>query len=125
MAKKNAATFSVNVKRNRRVFAAFNAMPGVFLENVGLTAANRAKEPPPIGSPHDRGTNRAGIRHKLITRGTSPWIEIFTTSGYGAYLELGTKRMPARPYIVPAILYAISTAELERIASEMRANLGL
>lgn len=28
---------------------------------------------------------------------------IFTQSGYGAYLELGTSRMGARPYIRPAV----------------------
>ena len=29
--------------------------------------------------------------------------EVFTTSGYGGYLEVGTRKMPARPYIVPAV----------------------
>lgn len=28
--------------------------------------------------------------------------EIFTTSGYGGYLEVGTRKMSARPYIVPS-----------------------
>lgn len=33
---------------------------------------------------------------------------VFTRSGYGAWLELGTSRMPARPYFAPAIATAIN-----------------
>jgi len=29
--------------------------------------------------------------------------DIFTTSGYGGYGECGTRKMSARPYIVPAV----------------------
>jgi len=29
-------------------------------------------------------------------------FRVYTTSGYGAYLELGSGRMPARPYFAPA-----------------------
>ncbi len=34
-------------------------------------------------------------------------VSVFTSSGYGAYLELGTAHMPARPYFMPAIGKAI------------------
>lgn len=30
-------------------------------------------------------------------------LEIFTTSGYGAYLELGTRNRPATPAVLPAM----------------------
>jgi len=33
-------------------------------------------------------------------------FKVYTTSGYGAYLELGTSRIPARPYFAPAFQVA-------------------
>lgn len=53
------------------------------------------------GSPYRRGTNRRSIdfdvdRAKLTGR-------LFTQSGYGGYLEVGTSRMGPRPYMVPAV----------------------
>ena len=53
------------------------------------------------GSPERRGTNKRSIdfdvdRAKLTGR-------LFTQSGYGGYLEVGTPRMAARPYMVPAV----------------------
>lgn len=53
------------------------------------------------GSPVRLGTNRRSIdfdvdRAKLVGR-------LFTQSGYGGYLEVGTVKMPARPYMVPAV----------------------
>lgn len=40
--------------------------------------------------------------------------EIFTATGYGAYVELGTKRMPAYPYFAPA--YEVARKEFARNA---------
>lgn len=53
------------------------------------------------GSPERRGTNKRSIdtdvdKAKLTGR-------LFTQSGYGGYLEVGTAKMPARPYMVPAV----------------------
>lgn len=53
------------------------------------------------GSPRRRGTNRRSInfdvdRARLTGR-------LFTQSGYGGYLEVGTSKMAARPYMVPAV----------------------
>ncbi len=50
------------------------------------------------GSPVLTGHNRRSIQYwarKLRGR-------IFSTSGYGGYLEVGTSKMPARPYFRPA-----------------------
>ena len=58
-------------------------------------------------SPIDTGNNRDSIK------ATSEWLtrndfdfSLFTESGYGAWLELGTTRMPARPYFAPAFQFA-------------------
>lgn len=50
-------------------------------------------------SPFDQGTNSRSIRHSVAGK----TAEIHTESGYGGYLEVGTARMPARPYLRPAV----------------------
>lgn len=51
------------------------------------------------GTPYLTGNNRRSIA--LLESGGGAFA-VGTTSGYGAYLELGTKRMQARPYFLPA-----------------------
>ena len=50
-------------------------------------------------SPYKRGFNRRSITYKV--KGKT--AEIWTESGYGGYLEVGTATMGARPYLRPAI----------------------
>lgn len=53
-------------------------------------------------SPFKKGHNRRSIR--LEPPSPQPQalaVSIVTESGYGGYLELGTERMEARPYIAP------------------------
>jgi len=49
-------------------------------------------------SPLKTGNNQRSIYSKQISELT---FEVGTASNYGAYLELGTSRMPARPYMAP------------------------
>ena len=51
------------------------------------------------GSPVDTGNNRRSIRYEAEGLSGS----IFSTSGYGGYLETGTAVMSARPYFKPAL----------------------
>jgi len=51
------------------------------------------------GSPVLTGNNRRSI--KFEAKGLSG--SVYSTSGYGGYLETGTVRMPARPYLKPAL----------------------
>ena len=51
------------------------------------------------GSPWKTGNNRRSIDYDVA--GLSG--DIFSTSGYGGYLEVGTVKMPARPYFRPAL----------------------
>lgn len=46
-------------------------------------------------------------RFGLKGKDFSPKFRIYTQSGYGGWLELGTKRMAARPYIMPAFQEAV------------------
>lgn len=60
-------------------------------------------------SPYDTGNNRDSIQFKESGRGR---FMVYTESGYGGWLEIGTTKMPARPYIRPA--YYEAKDELER-----------
>jgi len=51
------------------------------------------------GSPVLTGNNRRSIKYEVKRLAGS----IFSTSGYGGYLETGTVKMPARPYFRPAL----------------------
>ena len=65
------------------------------LKNVVVDIANDAIH----GSPVLTGNNRRSIRYDIEELAAS----IYSTSGYGGYLETGTYKMPARPYFKPAL----------------------
>lgn len=48
------------------------------------------------------GTNRRSIDSAVTETDEGVEAQLFTQSGYGGYLELGTSRMRAQPYLNPA-----------------------
>ncbi len=62
---------------------------------VILIAADSIKPP----SPFLTGNNRRSMDYEI--KGLEG--RVFSTSGYGGYLETGTSKMPARPYMKPAL----------------------
>jgi HK97 gp10 family phage protein len=52
--------------------------------------------------PSGTGTNRRSIDSTVTDTPSGPQAELFTQSGYGGYLELGTSKMRAQPYLNPA-----------------------
>lgn len=50
------------------------------------------------------GTNRRSIDTDVKKTATGVFARLFTQSGYGGYLELGTRYMRARPYLFPAFI---------------------
>lgn len=52
--------------------------------------------------PSGTGTNRRSIDSTVMDTDAGPQAELFTQSGYGGYLELGTSKMRAQPYLNPA-----------------------
>ena len=59
------------------------------------------------GSPVLTGNNRRSIKFEVGPGGEVAKKEnegaIYSTSGYGGYLETGTVKMPAQPYFKPAL----------------------
>ena len=53
-------------------------------------------------SPVDTGNNRDSIATQTGMNGGKPVGRVYTQSGYGGWLEIGTSTKPARPYIAPA-----------------------
>jgi len=117
------AAFDDLIKRGKK------ASVRALLESA-LAAITIARMPPPIGSPFDTGHNRRSIGFKIkggaeiegreTPQGDDPprkdadveetinfsgdrEVAVVTTSGYGGYLECGTKYVYPRPYIVPAV----------------------
>lgn len=98
------------------------------LQEMANITVEYAKESPP--SPYLTGTNRKSIGAEFTAKsgvkrfGESPptgdsertptgndvGFRVFATSGYGGYLEIGTSKMAARPYIKPAFDRAMAEA---------------
>jgi len=93
----------------RKILAHVEKQTGAWLGELCDTASELAKRPPPQGSPYLTGNNRDSIGFDHDN--PLSW-RIFTRSSYGAWLELGTSRMAARPYMAPAIQEA--AREMER-----------
>lgn len=54
--------------------------------------------------PGGTGVNRRSIDAEVELKEDGIHAELFTQSGYGAYLELGTSKMRAQPYLYPAFV---------------------
>lgn len=69
--------------------------------------------------PGGTGTNRRSIDVSVVDGPNGPHAELFTTSGYGGYLEVGTSRMAAQPYLYPAFVLKIKGLQ-ERIKARIK-----
>jgi HK97 gp10 family phage protein len=70
------------------------------------------------GSPVITGTNRRSIDTEVTQQPEGVKAELFTQSGYGGYIEVGTSKMKAQPYLWPAFQEGI-TAIGERVKEEL------
>ena len=68
-------------------------------ETLDIDIQTEAKEL----SPYISGTNRRSIGIDVQEVGGRVEGSIFTQSGYGGFLEIGTSKMAARPYLWPAV----------------------
>lgn len=86
---------SIKIRINPDVVRQVNARGGVALTRIAQETVVEAQK----RSPFRHGTNKRSIMQDAHGSGR----KVFSTSGYGGYLEVGTSRMPARPYIRPAL----------------------
>jgi HK97 gp10 family phage protein len=69
------------------------------LLRIGLRVQNAARELCPV----DTGRLRSSIVHKPGRDGRGPYVEVGTNVAYAAYVEFGTSRQMAQPYLRPAL----------------------
>jgi len=107
------------------------------LKDIVITVAKDAIE----NSPNRTGNNRRSIMYEMgssepVQPNKGPVVNqtntdpgelgeyegaVYGTSGYSGWLEVGTSRMPARPYLYPALTERFTLPEL---AGRIKANLG-
>jgi len=86
--------FKLDELRRKVRSGAYQAIQEVFEIDIKTDAA--------ANTPVDTGNNRRSIDTEVGEVPEGIRAEIFTQSGYGGYLELGTVKMAARPYLYPA-----------------------
>lgn len=69
------------------------------LARAAVTVEGAAKRLCPV----DTGRLRASITHRLGEDAESPFAEVGTDVEYAAYVEFGTSRTRAQPYLRPAL----------------------
>lgn len=96
---------------NQRAFT--DALQGAFramklrtegdLVTLGLRVQNRARQLAPV----DTGRLRSSITSSGLQRDSrGAYVEVGTNVFYAGFVEFGTRRMPAQPYLRPALLEA-------------------
>lgn len=74
------------------------------LLKLGYTVQNTARQLCPV----DTGRLRASISTSGLQRDArGAYIEVGTNVSYAPYVEFGTQRSPAQPYLRPALLHAM------------------
>lgn len=119
-----SAEFRFDPDQIRRAIETAKEKLGGHMREVSESTVELAKE----NSPYDTGTNRRSITadysdgngvntvgetvsassNEGMPTGGDIGFRVYTQSGYGGWLEIGTKRMPARPYIGPAFTTSVN-----------------
>lgn len=86
----------VGTDNSEEVSQGIKAATGVALEKIGLLAEGYAKKACPV----DTGNLRNSITH--VVESAEDAVYIGTNVEYAPYVELGTSRTQAQPYLRPA-----------------------
>ena len=104
---KISTKFILNLK-TKEVVDKVNKATKQAIKDVVVDIANDAIK----GSPKVTGNNARSIKYEVGPGGEVAKKElegaVYSTSGYGGYLETGTVKMAARPYFKPALNRNIS-----------------
>lgn len=88
----------INADNRAAVRARLRASIPAALEEIGQVAEGYAKRKCPV----DTGRLRNSITHHVQSGDSGGKAEIGTNVEYAAYVELGTSRQKAQPYLKPA-----------------------
>lgn len=91
-----ASGVSVRQDNTGQVIDGIDSAIGVALEKIGLLAENYAAKKCPV----DTGNLRGSITYEVDTDGRAVYIG--TNVEYAPYVELGTSRQKAQPFLRPA-----------------------
>jgi phage gpG-like protein len=112
----------VNFNRIKQVKRTLNKSASTFVRAMGLETERYVKQsfvssPSPAGGPPgiDTGALRASI-HVEMTDALTAMVS--DGVAYGVYLEFGTSRMAARPFMMPALVWV--SREAQRIARDIK-----
>ncbi len=72
--------------------------PEGYARNLELEAEHKLGDRRAMGT----GTNRRSIDSTVVETSEGVEAQMYTTSGYGGWLETGTSKMRAQPYLYPA-----------------------
>lgn len=101
-----SATATLNLNTTKAMFwvneALLEATQEVFLFEIVPTAKDLSPILTKATKERYPGENRDSIDGRVTQVKKGVKAIVFTKSGYGGFLELGTKKMGARPYIFPS-----------------------
>ena len=83
--------------------AALRARLSNALAAAGEAAAAQARQAVPLGDGRDGGHLRDCIAAESGFSGDCGWMQVTARNPHAAAVELGTSRMRARPYLLPAL----------------------
>lgn len=89
----------IKVDNRKTINSKFDSAMGLAMALVGELVEGNAKETCPWKS----GNLRGSITHEETQSGTMYITQIGTEVKYGKYVECGTYKMGARPYLKPAL----------------------
>lgn len=95
----------------RKHLAAMEVKSEADLVKVGLQVQNKARSLCPV----DTGRLRASILMTHGRDGSGFFVEVGTNVSYAAFVEFGTSRMKAQPFLLPAV--ALASGYLRAAAS--------
>lgn len=99
----------VDVKLDLKTKEAQEKVRKAVLQGLRDTIADVAQDAVNL-SPVKTGNNRRSIKYEVSGMGSNEVVDpkkmeaaVYSTSGYGGFLETGTSKMAARPYFKPSM----------------------
>lgn len=104
-----SVAFVVDVRGLERIIDNLETVPEVLENYAGLMAEKAAQD-----APVDTGALRGSIEYEMIDENTA---RIHDGVEYGIFQELGTSKMAAQPFFIPAIMSYVNAfiADIKRL----------